>query len=120
MLLLQANRIGKSIGAVPILSDLSLQIESGDRIGLVGVNGAGKSTLLRILAGETQPDEGDIFRAKDIRIGYLEQNGMLTSNRTIWEEMQLVFGHFREAEQKLRRLEQDMADPALADDPVPV
>jgi len=118
MLLLQANRIGKSIGAVPILSDLSLQIESGDRIGLVGVNGAGKSTLLRILAGETQPDEGDIFRAKDIRIGYLEQNGMLTSNRTIWEEMQLVFGHFREAEQKLRRLEQDMADPALADDPV--
>jgi ATP-binding cassette subfamily F protein 3 len=117
MLVLQANRIGKSIGATPILTDISLQIEQGDRIGLVGVNGAGKSTLLKILAGEVSHDEGDIYRAKDVRIGYLEQNGMLNSNRTIDEEMRLVFGHFAEAEKELRRLENEMANPALAEDP---
>lgn len=117
MLLLQANRISKSIGATPILSDISLQIDDRDRIGLVGVNGAGKSTLLKILAGETDCDGGDIYRAKDVRIGYLEQNGMLESERTIMEEMRLVFQPFDEAEKELRRLEREMADPALAEDP---
>lgn len=117
MLVLQANRISKFIGATPILSDISLQIDERDRIGLVGVNGAGKSTLLKILAGEMSHDGGDIYKSKDVRIGYLEQNGMLMSDRTIWEEMRLVFEPLFAAEEELRRLERDMADPALIGDP---
>ncbi len=54
--------------------DVGLQVESGDRIGLVGPNGSGKTTLLRLIAGEITPDKGEIARAKGIRIGYLPQD----------------------------------------------
>lgn len=117
MLLLQANRISKSIGATPLLTDISLQIEDRDRIGLVGVNGAGKSTLLQVLAGEASYDGGELFKAKDVRIGYLAQNAMLDSDCSIQEEMRQVFARFDEVEQELRRLETDMADPKITAEP---
>lgn len=116
MLLLQANRISKSIGAIPLLTDISLQIEDRDRIGLVGVNGAGKSTLMQVLAGEAGHDGGELFKAKDIRIGYLPQNAMLDSEGTVEQEMRRVFTRFEEAERELRRLEADMADPRIIAD----
>jgi ATP-binding cassette subfamily F protein 3 len=57
-----------------LYSDVGLQVEPGDRIGLVGPNGSGKTTLLRLIAGEISPDKGDITRAKGSRIGYLPQD----------------------------------------------
>jgi len=57
----------------PLLDDFSLTIQSGDRIGIVGINGAGKSTLLAVIAGERVPDAGALRRAKETRVGYLEQ-----------------------------------------------
>lgn len=115
-MLLQASGISKSYGANVILNNITLQIQPRERIGLVGVNGAGKSTLLQILAGETGYDAGTIYKAKDVRIGYLAQNSGLHSERTIGEEMRLVFSHLIETERELRRLEQEMADPAVLDD----
>lgn len=70
-MLLQVTGITKSFETDPVLSNISLQIEERERIGLVGVNGAGKSTLLQIIAGELSYDEGSIFKAKETRIGYL-------------------------------------------------
>ena len=115
-MLLQANGIGKHYGTETVLSNISLQIQERDRIGLVGVNGAGKSTLLKILAGEMPPDEGELFRAKETRIGYLAQDSGLRSERSIWDEMMIVFADMLEMEQELRELEARMADPALAQD----
>jgi ATP-binding cassette subfamily F protein uup len=57
----------------PLLETFDLTIESGDRIGIVGINGAGKSTLLRVIAGVATPDSGSLRRAKGVTIGYLEQ-----------------------------------------------
>ncbi len=62
-----------------LFDNLDLTIETGDRVGVVGINGAGKSTLLRIIGGESLPDSGAIRRGKNVRIGYLEQIPRLPS-----------------------------------------
>lgn len=112
-MLLQATEITKLYGVTTILGGVNLQVLERDRIGLVGVNGAGKSTLLQILANEISPDGGQIFKAKETRVGYLAQNSGLQSDRSIWEEMLAVFSELTEAEQDLRRMEAEIADPSL-------
>ncbi|WP_336776323.1 ABC-F family ATP-binding cassette domain-containing protein [Paenibacillus sp. MMO-58] len=116
-MLLQLSNISKNYGIDVILSDISMQVLERERVGLVGVNGAGKSTLLKIIAGELSYDSGAIHKAKETRIGYLAQNSGLQSNRTIIEEMRAVFSHLIEAERELREMEQQIADPALHDNP---
>ena len=59
-ILISGHELTKSFTARPLFSDLSLTIETGDRIGLIGPNGAGKSTLLRILAGQISLDDGSL------------------------------------------------------------
>ncbi len=113
-MLLQVTGITKSYGIEPVLDGINLQILERERIGLVGVNGAGKSTLLKIIAGELSYDGGQIFKAKETSIGYLAQNSGLNSDRSIWAEMMLVFTPLIEAERELRQLEQEIADPANA------
>lgn len=110
-MLLQASGIHKYYGTTPVLAGVAIQVNERDRIGLVGVNGAGKSTLLRILAGELQADSGSVSRAKDIRIGYLAQNGGLQGHRTIMEEMTSAFGPLLEQEKDLKDLEARVGDP---------
>ncbi|MFC5531571.1 ABC-F family ATP-binding cassette domain-containing protein [Cohnella yongneupensis] len=111
-MLLQANGISKHYGITPILEGITLLINERDRIGLVGVNGAGKSTLLKVLAGELRADHGSVSKAKDLRIGYLAQNGGLQGHRTIMEEMTSAFGPLLEQEKNLRDMESRIADPA--------
>ncbi len=71
--ILNAQGVSKRFGAVPLFQDISFAVNDGDRIGLIGPNGAGKSTLLAILAGETEPDTGDLAVRKRARIGYVHQ-----------------------------------------------
>ncbi len=115
MIILQAINISKSFGIEPILTNINLQIQSKDRIGLVGANGAGKTTLLKILASNTLPDTGDIQIAKDVKIGYLAQNTGLESESTIWDEMITVFSHLQKKETLIRNLEKKMAMPNVID-----
>ncbi|QHJ69236.1 ABC-F family ATP-binding cassette domain-containing protein [Planococcus halotolerans] len=113
MIVLQVNQIHKSFGAEEILSGVKLEVQHRDRVALVGRNGAGKSTLLKIISGEISYDSGDIIMPKDLTVGYLEQQSKLESDMTIWDEMMTIFSGFREQEQQLRRLEEQMADPAV-------
>jgi len=73
MALLSLSRVSLSFGGLPLLDDVELHIERGDRICLLGANGAGKSTLLRILAGETAPDSGHVARTPKLRVTRLPQ-----------------------------------------------
>lgn len=116
MILLQAEQIQKAYGIDIILQDISLQIQTGERIGLVGVNGAGKSTLMKILAGQLSYDSGIIRKPKEVTMGYLAQDGGLESEGTIREEMLSVFTHLQEEERELRKLEERMGDPAILTD----
>jgi len=116
LIILQTQNLSKSFGVKPILSDIDIQIQSSDRIGLVGRNGAGKSTLLKMIAGDLQPDSGEIQIAKGIKIGYLAQDSGLETDRTIWEEMITVFAELIEQEKEIRELEKKMADSSLKTD----
>ncbi|MGG2017056.1 ATP-binding cassette domain-containing protein [Bacillus sp. S10(2024)] len=108
MILLQVNNLSKLFAAEVILSNIKLEVQTRDRIALVGRNGAGKSTLLKIIAGELSHDGGEIIKPKDVSIGYLAQHTGLETSLTIWDEMLTVFLHLQRMEKELRRLEQEM------------
>jgi ATP-binding cassette, subfamily F, member 3 len=116
MIILQVNQLTKYFGADLILSNIKLEIQSKDRIALVGRNGAGKSTLLKIIAGEMSYDSGEIIKPKEVSIGYLAQDSGLHSSLSIWEEMMTVFAPLKTMEKQLRQMELQMGDPDLLAD----
>lgn len=113
MILLQVNQLSKYFAADLILSNIKFEIQTNDRVALVGRNGAGKSTLLKIIAGYESHDGGEIIRPKGTTIGYLAQNTGLESEKSIWDEMLAVFNHLHSMENDLRRLEEKMSDPGI-------
>ncbi|RNA66591.1 ABC-F family ATP-binding cassette domain-containing protein [Alteribacter keqinensis] len=113
MILLQCVQLSKSFGAEPILENVKLEVQSRQRVALVGRNGAGKSTLLKIIAGEMTYDTGDLIIPKDVNVGYLAQSSGLESDRSIWDEMLTVFSHLQKMEKRLRDMEASMSDPAV-------
>ena len=116
MILLQVNQLAKYYGADLILSNIKLELQTRDRVALVGRNGAGKSTLLKIIAGHLSHDGGEIIKPKEVTIGYLAQNTGLESNMSIWDEMLTVFESLRKMEKALRQLEQQMSDSTVLED----
>ncbi len=117
MILLQVNQLSKSYGADPILTNIKLEVQTRDRIALVGRNGAGKSTLLKIIAGQLSYESGEIIKPKGAEIGYLAQTTGLDSDYSIWDEMLTVFQHLRKQEKSLRTLEEKMSNPAVFNNP---
>ena len=91
MIILSAQSIAKSFGVNAVLKDVSLTLEQGERMGLVGVNGCGKSTLMRIIAGLDAPDSGEIALSRGVRVGYLAQQDMATGGSSVWAELEQVY-----------------------------
>jgi ATP-binding cassette subfamily F protein 3 len=118
MIILQVNQLTKYFGADLILSNIKLEVQSKDRIALVGRNGAGKSTLLKIISNQLSFDSGDLIKPKGVSIGYLAQDTGLQTERSIWNEMLTVFSGLRELETQMRTLEAKMGDPAYFEDEV--
>jgi ATP-binding cassette subfamily F protein uup len=73
VILVDADRIAAHRPGRPLFDDLSVTIQTGDRLGVVGINGTGKSTLLRVLARQTEPEAGIVRTGRDVRIGFLGQ-----------------------------------------------
>ncbi len=111
MIVLQVNKLSKYFGAEQILSNIKLEVQKRDRIGLVGRNGAGKSTLLKIIADQLSYDEGEIIKPKELTLGYLAQHTGLQSELSIWDEMLTVFEPLIQLEKQLRKLEYEMTLP---------
>ena len=108
-MILACKNINKSFGTDIILKDITFQIEEKEKVALVGINGAGKSTLFKILAGEISYDSGEIFKPKEVSLGYLSQNMEINTNNNIFDEMLLVFQDLIEMEANLRLLEKEMS-----------
>ena len=73
MPLLTLDRLELAYGHWPLLDGASLVVEAGERIGLIGRNGTGKSSLLKIIAGESQADAGEVWRAPGLKLAYVPQ-----------------------------------------------
>ena len=115
MIVLDVAHVAKAFGTDQVLKDVSLRIQTGERIGLVGVNGSGKSTLLKIIHQDLQADEGSINLQRGLKIGYMTQIFKPGPGATVLEEAQSAFSNLTGLEQKMRSLEQQMSDPAFAD-----
>jgi ATP-binding cassette subfamily F protein uup len=112
MALLTLNGIHVTIGDRHLLQGVSLVVNEGERIGLLGPNGCGKSTLLRILAGELVPDAGDRTVRRDLRLGYLAQEPVLPPDATIHEVVVRGITGRVEVLAALAKLHEQLADPA--------
>ncbi len=105
MIILSASDVSLSFGTDVVLERISLGVNEGDKIGIVGVNGAGKSLFMKILSGNMDASRGEVFLAKDKTVGYLEQNTGLDSDREMFDEMCLAFPKLMQAEKRILELE---------------
>jgi ATP-binding cassette subfamily F protein 3 len=116
VILVTLDNLAHSYGTQSVLEGVTWEIQSGQKIGLVGANGAGKSTLLRIVAGEIRPDSGFVHRQKEVQIGYLAQEPALDPDYTVWEEMLSASAALVRVQAELQQLEARMADPEVYGD----
>ena len=107
-MILACHNICKSFGTDVILKNASFHIQEHEKTALVGINGAGKTTLLRIIMGLEKSDEGEVTFAKGTSVGYLAQMNMLSSGRTIYEEVCEVMRPVIDMECSLRSMEEEM------------
>ncbi|WP_294140813.1 ABC-F family ATP-binding cassette domain-containing protein [uncultured Sanguibacteroides sp.] len=100
-----------------LFKDISFVINEKDRIALMGKNGAGKSTLLKILAGERQPNRGNISIPKDTVVAYLPQHLMTENSRSVFEETSQAFAHLFAMEKRIEELNQQLTERTDYDSP---
>lgn len=110
IMVLNINGAHFRYGATTVFSNVSAEINEGDRIGIVGVNGAGKSTLLNCIAGELTLFEGSINKGSATSIGYLRQNHQFESNATVFEELLRVFDYHKKLLHELNSVAQQMSN----------
>jgi len=112
MTLIRVEHLVKTFAGVPVLQDVSWQIEAGRNIGLIGTNGSGKSTLLNILSGVMTADSGTVERARGLRLGYLTQEMAVEGDRTLYEEVREAFRPLLDMQEEMTVLETRLAQQA--------
>ena len=124
MISISTSDLAFRVGTREIIADVSFSLEEGDRLAIVGVNGSGKSTLLKMLCGEYEPDEGNVFIAKDKTVGMLHQDDAFNIiegrggadspiDGTVLGQMYAVFAELCDMETRLAAIQSrlDSADP---------
>jgi ATPase subunit of ABC transporter with duplicated ATPase domains len=110
------SSINKQYGKQLVFVDASLQLNPGEKIGLVGPNGSGKTTLFRMIIGEEAPDEGEVTVPKKLTIGYFSQDVQDMKGRTVLDEAIAGSGRAGDLHHELEELNRAMGDPARADE----
>jgi len=100
----------KSYGGAEILRGVSFQVNQAEKIGLVGRNGAGKTTVFRLITKEETPDDGDVFKITNLKLGLLEQHVDFTENETVHTAALSAFQRLHDIEAEMRVLEHEMAE----------
>ena len=114
--MIQLSSLSKSFGGRVLLDAVSWQIDDGDRVGLAGPNGAGKTTLLKMMAGLEEADSGLITKPAGLTIGYLPQDGLSHSGRTLIEEAGLAFKPLLDMRAEIAAIEDRLGNEHADDD----
>ena len=110
--MIQLSGAGKRFGHKLLFENTDWLITSHDRVGLVGANGTGKSTLMKVLAGLDTFDYGSLIIAKGTTAGYLPQDGLSLSGRTVFAECMTVFTELHAMERELETLTHKISELA--------
>ena len=113
--MIQLSGLTKAFGDRVLLDAVSWQIDDRERVGLAGPNGAGKTTLLKMLAGLDEPDSGAVVKPSGLAVGYLPQDGLSHSGRTLMEEAGLAFKPLLDMRAESQSLEERLGDEAVAE-----
>jgi ATP-binding cassette subfamily F protein 3 len=110
---IQLSDVTKSFGDRVLFDHVTWQIGDGDRVGLCGPNGAGKTTLLKMLADLDEPDSGGIVTPATLTIGYLPQDGLTHTGRTVFEEVSTAFQPLLDMQREMEDIEHRLGDAAV-------
>jgi ATP-binding cassette subfamily F protein 3 len=113
---IQLSDLSKSFGDRILIDHVTWQISDGDRVGLCGPNGAGKTTLLKMLAGLDEADSGAIVRPADLTIGYLPQDGLTHTGRSVFEEASSAFQPLLDMKAEMHEIEHRLGDVSIPQD----
>jgi ATP-binding cassette subfamily F protein 3 len=113
--MIQLSGLTKAFGDRVLLDAVSWQIDDRERVGLAGPNGAGKTTLLKMLAGLEEPDAGAVVKPSGLAVGYLPQDGLTHSGRTLIEEAGLAFKPLLDMRAEIQSLEDRLGDDSVAE-----
>src|SRR5256885_13089200 len=108
--MLTISQVTKAFAGRVLFEEASLQINRGDRVGLVGPNGAGKSTLFALILGETSPDEGKISLEKSATVGFLPQEHAPAGDETVLELACAISPELVKAQRILKSTPEDSAE----------
>jgi ATP-binding cassette subfamily F protein 3 len=111
--MIQLQELTKSFGDRVLFDHVTWQITDRERVGLCGPNGAGKTTLLRMMAGLDEPDSGAILTPSALTVGYLPQDGLTHSGRTVFEEASAAFGALLGMKAEMHALEERLGDETI-------
>jgi ATP-binding cassette subfamily F protein 3 len=113
--MIQLSQLTKTFGDRVLFDDVTWQIGARERVGLCGPNGAGKTTLLRMLSGEEEPDRGQIVKPAGLTVGYLPQDGLDHSGRTLFDEAATAFAGLLGMKREMHALEERLADDTVSE-----
>jgi ATP-binding cassette subfamily F protein 3 len=114
--LIQLQGVKKQLGGRVVLDGLTLELHSGEKVGLVGPNGAGKTTIFKLITGLLTPERGTVTLSRGLNVGYLPQEPQIEAGRTLHDEVLSAFADLLELEKKLHELSKEMesATPGAA------
>ena len=110
------NQVYHNFGKKVLFNKINSVIGARDRIALIGSNGSGKTTLLRMLMNELEPEEGSIDKPDYVSVGYLPQDGISVSGKTLFKEAESAFGDVLELQKKVEQAEEDMVEMDTSED----
>jgi ATP-binding cassette subfamily F protein 3 len=109
-MLFRLNDVYKSYGGTDVLRSVTLQVNPGERVGLVGRNGAGKTTIFRLVTAQEEADRGEVVLLRGLRLGLLEQQPVFSGELSVRDHALSVFTEMRAMEDEITRLEHAMSD----------
>ena len=114
MAVLSVQNLKMEFGERVLFDSVNFEVGEREKIGFIGSNASGKTTLFKLIIGELEPSDGEIFKGKNINIGYLEQHACANSTKTVYDEAESVFESLAEAERRIEELS-DMMNSGAGD-----